>query len=177
MELKYQLLTEKEFNNSFLNLTHKPFFFDYIRGIVLINQDMPHLERIMAAVSACWQFDLLDEKANAIFSREYEIIKDLVGECAAIQFYDVWNKSAAYSRRMKTVQKAAEWIQSVFDKLDLDGWDGLCDLGYDSALVDDGFYQVFKTRATGKSGREYNPYQKTREAIFLYGFLLGKEAR
>lgn len=176
MELKYKLTTYDQLDGGarlVQNLSREPFCVMYYRGTVLINQESPYLDKVLQALEQWWA----SEDSLEIWDRSFEIISKAAGKTAALQCHQAWREATTDRRKKETAAAAARWIDTVFNEVDLDAWDALCDQGYDEGLLEAITTEFFeRQKAEGFQQRE-SWLSLGRKAAFLYGYRLGQAAQ
>lgn len=92
MKLKYKLTTYDQLDGGarFVHhFTHEPFHVMYYQGAVLINREVPHLEKVLQALEQWWA----SEDSPEIWDRSYEIISKAAGKTAAFQCNQAWRSN------------------------------------------------------------------------------------
>ena len=78
---------------------------------------------------------------------------------------------------LETHAAVAQWIDTVFEAVDLDGWDDLCDRGYDGGLLEAITTEFFE-RQKAEGFQQCESWDSLgRKAAFLYGYRLGQAAQ
>lgn len=173
MELKYVLTTCDQMDDGarfVQRLCHEPFHVMYYRGIVLIDQGIPHLHKVLQALEQWWG----SEDSPEIWDRSFEIISKAAGKTAALQCYEAWREVTKERRKKETAAAAAQWIDTVFEAVDLDAWDDLCDQGYDEGLLEAITSEFFERQKAEGFQQCESWLSLGRKAAFLYGFRLGQ---
>lgn len=162
-----------------LALQNKPFFAVCYRNNLYVNREMAKISEVTAAIETMWQYDYMaTQEIMDTVGAAYNAIVQAEGETAAQQIYQEWSRRADQSRKAKAEKKAAEWIEEVYDKLDDEDWEEICNAGYDSEFVGHGLFRVFSDLQTKHpNSPKYKDYfGNARKAAFVQGFLLGKAA-
>lgn len=178
MELKLKKIAASELDSGarmILASKNQPFFFLWYHGEILMNKQMKGIRKTTEALRVMWKYDFLDQSALDEGDAAYDVIKESSGDAAARQALAAWSKAAEISKREKGKAAAQKWYKEVYQELDEDTWDEIYANGYCSEFllgIVDAYYnarqeneQLFKVQA-----------QTSDRAIFVYGFLLGKQA-
>lgn len=134
MKLKYILTTCDQLDGGarfVQKLSCEPFHVMYYQGTVLINREVPHQDKVLHALEQWWAA----EDSPETWDRSFEIISKAAGKTAALQCNQAWREATTDRRKKETAAAAARWIDTVFETVDLDAWDDLCDQGYDEGLL------------------------------------------
>ena len=177
METKILEVTQTELPSialAVLEITKKPFYAVMVKGVMYINKAMPGVQEVTEAIKTMWQYDIGDDAVD----RAFDLIAQKAGDQAARQVAEEWSRAAEISRKNKAIANADEWISTVYNAADDDLWDEIAEAGCDSGMVHDGFFSVFcdLERKHADDRRYSDAYHRTRDAILLYGFMLGKNA-
>lgn len=175
MKLNYKLTTYDQLDGGarfVQKLTGEPFHVMRYRGTVLINREVPHLDKVLQALEQWWA----SEDSPDIWDRSFEIISKAAGKTAALQCHQAWREATTDRRKKETAAAAAQWIDTVFEAVDLDAWDDLCDRGYDEGLLEAITTEFFERQKAEGSQQHDSWLSLGRKAAFLYGYRLGQAA-
>lgn len=176
MKLKYILTTFDHLDGGarfVQKLTGEPFNVMYYQGTILINREVPHLDKVLQALEQWWA----SEDSPEIWDRSFGIISKAAGKTVAIQCNQAWREATADRRKKETAAAAARWIGTVFEAVDLDAWDDLCDRGYDEGLLEAITTEFFERQKAGCFQQRESWLSLGRKAAFLYGYRLGQAAQ
>lgn len=176
MKLKYILTTYDQLDSGarfVQKLTGEPFHVMYYRGTVLINREVPHLDKVLQALEQWWAA----EDSPETWDRSFQIISKAAGKTAALQCNQAWREATTDRRKKETAAAAARWIDTVFNEVDLDAWDALCDQGYDEGLLEAITTEFFERQKAGGFQQRESWLNQGRKAAFLYGYQLGQAAQ
>lgn len=154
-------------------LTGEPFHVMYYQGTVLINREIPHLDKVLQALEQWWAA----EDSPEIWDRSFDIISMAAGKTVAIQCSQAWREATTDRRKKETAAAAAQWIDTVFEAVDLDTWDDLCDQGYDEGLLEAITSEFFERQKAGGFQQRESWMSQGQKAAFLYGYRLGQAAK
>lgn len=176
MKLKYILTTYDQLDGGarfVQKLSREPFYVMYYQGTVLINREIPHLDKVLQALEQWWAA----EDSPEIWDRSFGIISKAAGKTAALQSNQAWREATIVRRKKETAAAAAQWIDTVFEAVDLDAWDDLCDRGYDGGLLEAITNEFFK-RQNAEGFQQCESWLSLgRKAAFLYGYQRGQAAQ
>lgn len=176
MKLNYKLTTIDQLDGGarfVQKLSREPFHVMYYQGTVLINREAPHLDKVLQALEQWWA----SEDSPEIWDRSFQIISKAAGKTAALQSNQAWREATTDRRKKETAAAAAQWIDTVFEAVDLDGWDDLCDRGYDGGLLEAITSEFFERQKAEGFQQCESWLSLGRKAAFLYGYRLGQAAQ
>lgn len=176
MNLKYILTTCDQLDGGarfVQKLSREPFHVMYYQGTVLINREIPHSGKVLQPLEQWWAA----EDSPEIWDRSFEIISKAAGKTAALQCHQAWREATMDRRKKETAAAAARWIDTVFEAVDLDGWDELCNRGYDGGLLEAITTEFFERQKAGGFQQRESWLNQGRKAAFLYGYRLGQAAQ
>lgn len=162
MELKYTLISPAELTRTEILIAHcSPFDFCflYINGILKINKKLPQLPELLDIAGAMWGYDHALNDAEAVeMDALYNRVSEIAGPNAAAQLHSEWGHAVRNKENQDNRKAAARWFEAhcIADELDA--------LNTDREIYRPGFL-----RALWQHSRDI-------EAIFLYGYLSGRDA-
>ncbi len=183
MELNLVKTTYSELDGAarcILGWKRQPFCFIRMQNTLYMNKNMKGIRKLTAAVETLWKYDFMEtEEIMAEFDEAYSTIKDTAGDQAADQVLTAWNDMASESRIEKAKSAALEWVKSVYEKLDDDDWERMCNAGYSDCFIKDGLWRAFcqLEKNHPDSQRYQNWSTSATEAAFVYGFQLGAQSK
>ena len=179
MELKLKKTTTDELciaARLILGLRHKPFFFLWYRGEVLMRKGMKGAVKTAAALREMWKYDRMSDIADdEAMDRLYNTIAEASGDEAARQAWDAWRKCVEDTRKKKADAAASKWYKEVYQQIPENTWDTMYENGYDDHFIL-GLQRAYYAAREGNEQRFNWMGESHSKTVFAYAFLKGLEA-
>lgn len=160
-----------------LALKNTPFFFIRFHGNLYMNKATKGIRKVTAAVMTMWKYDYMEnqdimDEVDAAF----DIVREAAGKRAADQLWKAWREAAQESREKRATEQAKAWITTKLETLSDEDWDEIYVAGFDSMLVDHGFWRAYSDlHDENRDCPSYRDWSgNARRAAFVYGYFLGK---
>lgn len=167
MELKYEIITEKELDCAgrlILAGSMRDFSFLFYGGRLKINADLPNVETLEELVKRLWMVDCVETAEDERLTENvYNEVEKLSGGAAADTLWRAWHDAVTAYRKNENNAKARAWYTEYYD---LDAFDAIP--GYDSGFID----ALTRVAYEHKDEHRPDPYA----AVFLWAYNLGREA-